>query len=139
MHSSKWNINFYSEIENWNKSLESVRNWQFFHFAISDVSWSAWNMKRNSITCPLSANNNKEKVNRDFWMNHLYKKDFMMYLKYIIYVIFILSSLHNGMGLSREVRCWFEVVQCSNIPLLQIHSWTNNDKSDLGPTTKLLN
>ena len=66
MHSSKWNINFYSEIENWNKSQESVRNWQFFHFAISDVSWSAWNMKRNSITCPLSANNNKEKSQQGF-------------------------------------------------------------------------
>ena len=49
----KWNINFYFEKENWNKSQESVRNWQFFHFAISDVSWSASMKyeKKNSIAC----------------------------------------------------------------------------------------
>ena len=64
----KWNINFYSEKENWNKSQESVRNWQVFHFAISDVSWSAWNMKKkfnNMSICTLHTNNNKWKPS--FW------------------------------------------------------------------------
>ena len=131
MHSSKWNINFYSEIENWNKSQESVRNWQFFHFAISDVTWSAWNMKRNSINMSIV---NKQQQSQKVNKKRTFKKDVFLLLTIFYNLLIILGNGSYILFLRLwKVRCRFEVVQCSNMLLQQIHSWTNNDKSDLGP------
>ena len=69
----KWNINFYFEKENWNKSQESVRNWQFFSLCnircqlISEHE--IW--KKNSIACLFvhcTQPKNNNKGIQSFWI-----------------------------------------------------------------------